>query len=139
MGKLGNIVSSTKMFLNLLRNIFASWEANSVSATMFTEVDKQGNIDKKHNVSATMFPIVWPGLQSHLSQRRNYFLRKMIFFFHTINTSITQTFYSSFTNRNLKRKNCTFLKWLGMFLFFIWTSYPKRHLTRSLDERELAS
>ena len=55
-GKLGNIVSATKMFLNLLRNIFASWEANSVSATMFTEVDKQGNIDKKHNVSATMFP-----------------------------------------------------------------------------------
>ena len=55
-GKLGNIVSATKMFLNLLRNISASWEANFVSATMFHEVDKQGNIDTKHNVFATMFP-----------------------------------------------------------------------------------
>ena len=25
------------------------------SATMFPEVDKHGNIDRKHNVSATMF------------------------------------------------------------------------------------
>ena len=41
--------------LNLLRNIFASWEANFVSATMFPEVGKQGNIDRKHNVSATLF------------------------------------------------------------------------------------
>ena len=55
MGKLGNIVSATKMFLNLLGNIFASWEANFVSATMFPEVGRQGNIDRKHNVSATMF------------------------------------------------------------------------------------
>ena len=46
----------TKIFLNLLGNIFASWEANFVSATMFHEVGKQGNIDRKHNVSATMFP-----------------------------------------------------------------------------------
>ena len=30
---------------------------------MFSEMDKQGNIDRKHNVSATMFPIVWPGLK----------------------------------------------------------------------------
>ena len=45
-----------KMFLNLLGNISASWEANFVFATMFPEVGKQGNIDKKHNVSATMFP-----------------------------------------------------------------------------------
>ena len=52
MGKLGNIVSATKMFLNLLGNIFASWEANFVSETMFLEVGKQGNIDRKHNVSA---------------------------------------------------------------------------------------
>ena len=56
MGKLGNIVSATKMFLNFLGNISASWEANFVFATLFTEVGKQGNIDKKHNVSATMFP-----------------------------------------------------------------------------------
>ena len=34
-----------KMFLNLLGNIFAAWEANFVSATMFPEVGKQGNID----------------------------------------------------------------------------------------------
>jgi hypothetical protein len=31
-GKLGNIVSTTKMFLNLLENTFASREANFVSA-----------------------------------------------------------------------------------------------------------
>ena len=57
-GKLGNnSVSATKIFLNLLGNIFASWEANFVSAIMFLEVGKQGNIDsRKHNVSATMFP-----------------------------------------------------------------------------------
>ena len=56
MDKLGNIVFTTKMFLNLLGNIFASWEANFVSATMFPEVGKQGNIGRKHNVSAAMFP-----------------------------------------------------------------------------------
>ena len=50
-----NIVSATKMFLNLLGNIFASWETNFVSATKFPEVGKQRNIDKKRNVSATMF------------------------------------------------------------------------------------
>ena len=53
-GKLGNIVSATKMFLNLLGNIFASWEANFVSTTMFPEVGKLGNI-REHNVSTTMF------------------------------------------------------------------------------------
>ena len=56
MGKSGNIVSTAKMFLNLLGNIFASWEANFVSAAMFPKVGKLGNIDRKHNVSATMFP-----------------------------------------------------------------------------------
>ena len=55
MGKLGNVVSTTKMFLNFLGNIFASQEANFVSATMFPEVGKQGNINRK-DVSATMFP-----------------------------------------------------------------------------------
>jgi hypothetical protein len=50
------------MFLNLLGNIFASREANFVSATMFPRVGKQGNIwgniaDASHtNVSTTMFP-----------------------------------------------------------------------------------
>ena len=51
-----DIVSATKLFLNLLGNIFASWQANYVSATMFPEVGKQENIHGKHNVSATMFP-----------------------------------------------------------------------------------
>ena len=45
-GKLRNIVSATKMFPNLLGNIFVSWEANSVSAAMFSEVGKLGNNDK---------------------------------------------------------------------------------------------
>ena len=49
-GKLGNIVSATKMFLNLLGDICASWEANFVSETMFTEVGKQGNIHRQNNV-----------------------------------------------------------------------------------------
>ena len=56
MGKLGNIVSAAKVFLNFFGNIFASWKANFVSATMFPEVGKQGNIGRKHNVSAKMFP-----------------------------------------------------------------------------------
>ena len=46
---------ATKMFLNLFGNIFDSWEANFGSATMFPEVGKQGKIDRKHYVSATMF------------------------------------------------------------------------------------
>ena len=53
---LGNIVSATKMFLNFLGNIFASREANFVSATMFPGLGKLGNMDRKQNVSATMFP-----------------------------------------------------------------------------------
>jgi hypothetical protein len=71
LGKLGNIVAETlfpakvspcfpewantketlvrnigkyQMFLNLLGNIFASREANFVSATMFLRVGRQGNI-----------------------------------------------------------------------------------------------
>jgi hypothetical protein len=50
MGKPGNNVSATKitlgkhqMFLSLVGNTFASWEANFVSTTMFPWVDKQGN------------------------------------------------------------------------------------------------
>ena len=31
---------------------------HNVSATMFPEVDKHGNIERKHNVSAAMFPEV---------------------------------------------------------------------------------
>ena len=63
------IVSKTKMFLNLLGNILASWEANFVSAPMFPEVGKQGNIDRKHNVSATMFPEV--GKQGDIEKKHN--------------------------------------------------------------------
>ena len=40
MGKLGNIVSVTKVFLNLLGKIFAFWEANFVSATMFPNLPR---------------------------------------------------------------------------------------------------
>ena len=41
---LGNISEKHQMFLNLLGNIFASREANFVSATMFPWVGKRGNI-----------------------------------------------------------------------------------------------
>jgi hypothetical protein len=44
-GQTGNTGSATKMLLNLLGNIFASPDANCML-----------NIDRKHNVSATMFP-----------------------------------------------------------------------------------
>ena len=77
MGKIGNIVSATKMFLNFFGNMLLPVKQilfprnsvsqggqtgkvnrkHSVSTTMFPEVHgKQGNIDRKHNVSATMFP-----------------------------------------------------------------------------------
>ena len=69
MGKLGNIVSATKMFLNLSGNIFASREANFVSATMFPGVGKQGIMDRKLNVSATMFPSLPRALDSARLQR----------------------------------------------------------------------
>ena len=68
MGKLGNIVSATKMFLNLLGNIFASWEANFVSSTMFPRVGKLGNMDRKQNVSATMFPSLPRALKRYIIQ-----------------------------------------------------------------------
>ena len=63
---LGNNVSATKitpgkheMFLDLIGNIFASREANFVSATTFPRVGKQGDFEETSqvtNVSATMFP-----------------------------------------------------------------------------------
>ena len=37
-------IGKHQMFLNLVGNIFASREANFVSATMFPRVGKQGNI-----------------------------------------------------------------------------------------------
>ena len=43
-GKQGNIVFATKMFLNLLGNIFASWEANFVFASMFPKVGKHATM-----------------------------------------------------------------------------------------------
>ena len=44
-GKLGNIVFATKIVLNLFGNIFASkTKQYFVSATMFAEVGKLGNI-----------------------------------------------------------------------------------------------
>ena len=53
-----------KMFLNLLGNLFASKEESFVSATMFCEVDKQKNIDKKHNICTTMCPSLSWSLRS---------------------------------------------------------------------------
>ena len=49
MGKLGNIVSTTKISnsMNVLENSFASRQANFVPTTS-PEVDKQENIDRKH-------------------------------------------------------------------------------------------
>ena len=54
------------MFLNFVENIFASWEGNFVTATMFPEVGKQGNIDRKHNVSSAMFPSLLRGVYSSI-------------------------------------------------------------------------
>ena len=64
-GRLGYIIFATKMFLN------------------FLEVGKQGNIDRKDNVSATMFPslpstlinlshAMRPGLQSAMFGQQNH-------------------------------------------------------------------
>ena len=47
-GRLGNIVSATKMFLNLLGNIFASWEANFVSQFCFRNNVFRGGQTGKH-------------------------------------------------------------------------------------------
>ena len=59
-GKPGNIVSATKTILGFFEIIFASWEANFVSATMFSQVGKQGNIDRKQ-----MFPSLPRALDSY--------------------------------------------------------------------------
>ena len=69
MGKLGNIVSAIEMFVNLLGNIFASWEGNFVSATilMFPEVGKQRNIGRKRNVFADMFPTLPGALDANIT------------------------------------------------------------------------
>ena len=52
---------ATKMFLNLLKNIFASREANFITAAMFPEVGEQETL-----IGNTMFPqqcfLVCPGL-----------------------------------------------------------------------------
>ena len=69
-GKLGNNVSATEMFLNLLGNILAFWEANFVSATMFPEVGKQGNIGAKHNVSQQCF-LLCPRVQTQILLSEN--------------------------------------------------------------------
>ena len=47
MDKQGNIVFETKMFQNLLGNIFASQEEKFVFSTMFLGVDKLESIDSK--------------------------------------------------------------------------------------------
>ena len=47
-----NRASATKIFLNLLGNIFASWEENFGSAIIFP---KWRNIDREHKISTTIF------------------------------------------------------------------------------------
>ena len=65
-GQIGYIQETSlvlpKYFLKLFGNIFASWEANFVFTTMFPEVGKHGNTDRKHNVFAKMLPSVPRGL-----------------------------------------------------------------------------
>jgi hypothetical protein len=46
-GKLENIVSAAKLFMNYIENIL-------LHCFLFPELGKQGNFDRKHNVSATM-------------------------------------------------------------------------------------
>ena len=55
MGELGNIVSATKMFLDLFGNIFASREAKFCFCINVSRGGKTGKHHKKH-VSAAMFP-----------------------------------------------------------------------------------
>ena len=54
-GKLGDIVSITKMFLNLFGHIFVFRVAKFYFARKFPDVDKLGNA-YKHNVAETIFP-----------------------------------------------------------------------------------
>ena len=56
MGKLETSFPQQKCFWICWETFFASRVANFVSATNFSEVGKQGNIDRKHSVSATIFP-----------------------------------------------------------------------------------
>jgi hypothetical protein len=62
------------MFLKLVGNIFASREANFVSATMFPWVGKhgniRGNIENLVNVTATMFSSLPRALDSNQEQLR---------------------------------------------------------------------
>ena len=67
MGKRGKMfpqqkshLGNKKMFLNLLRNIFASRETNIVSATMFPRVGKRGNI--RGNIEIQQCFLVCPRL-----------------------------------------------------------------------------
>ena len=64
MDKQENFVSATKKSRNLLGNIFAPWEVNFVSLTMFPEVSKQGNIDIENITFPQQCFLVCPGLKS---------------------------------------------------------------------------
>ena len=57
------------MFLNLIGNIFASREANFVSATMFARVGKQGNICGNIAYHKCFRNDVSQGFTSHRAQR----------------------------------------------------------------------
>ena len=57
---------------------------NFVSATMFHEVGKQGNIDRKHNLSATMFPTLPRALGSSFK----LWLENILFLLLRLNVSL---------------------------------------------------
>ena len=56
-------VSATKTFINLLHGKRSCFQGSFVSATMFYEVDKQENIDKKHNVFAMFYTLYYKSIR----------------------------------------------------------------------------
>ena len=51
------ISRASKMFLNLLTHIFASWEANFLSARMFPEVQNRETLIENIMFSQQCFPV----------------------------------------------------------------------------------
>ena len=90
-GKPGNIVSATKCF-------WICWETFLLPWTMFSEVGKQGNIDKKYNVSAVS---VIAHYNVHLMCSAWFSINEVFFkfsrgiFHHKFHTFLPQTFRHS--------------------------------------------
>ena len=66
-------------------NVLASREVNFVSATMFYEVGKQENIDRKHNVFAMFYTLYYksirfilPPTNKFIAILTSYFLFKVL-------------------------------------------------------------